>query len=279
MNYFENKNDNILTKSDNQKSEKTQSDLYERMKDPFLLLSYDELANKIQSVKSKGRENNEEWDKWQLLINENEDPIYEIWTKEYIDRFGDYLAKRVEQLGGSEENPVVILEIGAGNGRLTYFLNERINEILPEKAKILATDSGKWEIKNIFPVENISNAEAIAKYKPRVIISSWMPHGSDFTAEFRAAESVEEYILIGEADYGCCGRSWETWGENSFSEGEEIWEKRENEDPPYMKDGFEKVYNNELSEFQLSRVDICELSGSTSSTVSFKRKNKKLDNE
>ena len=34
----------------------------------------------------------------------------------------------------------------------------------------------------------------------------------DWTDEIRKCESVEEYILIGEADGGCCGDAWRTWG-------------------------------------------------------------------
>ena len=34
----------------------------------------------------------------------------------------------------------------------------------------------------------------------------------DWTAAIRACPTVREYILIGEADDGCCGLPWETWG-------------------------------------------------------------------
>jgi hypothetical protein len=39
-----------------------------------------------------------------------------------------------------------------------------------------------------------------------------MPPKKDWTKNFRAVDSVEEYILIGEKDSNCCGDHWLTWG-------------------------------------------------------------------
>lgn len=57
-----------------------------------------------------------------------------------------------------------------------------------------------------FDVEVLSAKDAIAKYRPAVVLSAWMTAGEDWTPEFRAA-GVEEYVLIGElqpASYECC---------------------------------------------------------------------------
>lgn len=56
--------------------------------------------------------------------------------------------------------------------------------------------------------------EALKKYKPDIVISSWMPYTEDWTKDFRTFSSVKEYILIGEPDNGCCGHPWKMWGAN-----------------------------------------------------------------
>ena len=41
-----------------------------------------------------------------------------------------YLEERIEALSESNKQAIQLLEIGAGNGRLSYFLNERLNKNL-----------------------------------------------------------------------------------------------------------------------------------------------------
>lgn len=36
-------------------------------------------------------------------------------------------------------------------------------------------------------------------------------------ADFRCCESVDEYVLLGEAHDGSCGHNWETWGNQAFA--------------------------------------------------------------
>jgi hypothetical protein len=257
-------------KEGEQELELTPEEMREKLRDPSFLPSFKELARHLGAFRGYSRHDSGEWQKWNDLVSDKEYPIFEIWTKEYIHAFGSYLAQRVEELGGTEENPTVILEVGAGNGRLTHFLQEKMNELVPGKVKVVASDSGDWKIPPAFPVENIPHDEAVTKHKPKIVIFSWMPYQEDYTADFRAAESVDEYILIGETDGGCCGDEWKTWGQKwTFDEEEE--KQRENQPAPYEADGFEKVYQNDLSDLQLSRIDIFEGKSSTS-TVSFKKK-------
>jgi hypothetical protein len=250
--------------------ELTPAEMREKLHDPSFLPSYEALSKHFEKFGGFSHYDDPEWKQWHDLAFGKENPIFEIWTKEYIHAFGSYLAQRVEELGGTEENPTVILEVGAGNGRLTHFLQEKMNELIPGKVKVVASDSGDWKIPPTFPVENISHNEAFAKHKPKIVIFSWMPYQYDCTSDFRAAESVDEYILIGEADGGCCGDEWQTWGQN-WTFDEEERERRENQPAPYEADGFEKVYQNDLSDLQLSRINISEGKSSTS-TVSFKKK-------
>ena len=98
---------------------------------------------------------------------------YEIWNKEYIDHFSDYLAKRILDMHPNDK--AVILEVAAGNGTLSYFLKRSLDEKIPGRFDIIATDSGDWNIKHVSGVEVIDYKEALVKYKPDIILTSWMP--------------------------------------------------------------------------------------------------------
>jgi hypothetical protein len=249
----------------------TTDELIEKMHDPSFLPSHQVLFQYFKKFTLGSFEENPEQKKWyDFVFKENK--IFEIWTKEYINALGEYLTQRVKELSGTKENPTVILEVGAGDGRLIHFLQEKMNELIPDRVILVASDSGNWKISPSFTVENIINKEALVKYNPRIVICSWMPDDIDFTADFRATASVDEYILIGRPDDNQSGKPWETWG----AEWAKNFEGHEGM-PPYQEDGFEKEYHNDLKSLQLSRIEIWE--GSTgndkyptrSSTVSFKK--------
>lgn len=252
----------------------TPEEMREKLRDPSFLPSHEVLSGYFRQFDgfSQYEDGNVEWEKWRHLLFNGEHPIFEIWTQEYIHALGSYLAQRVEELGGTEENPTVVLEVGAGDGRLTYFLQREMDELMPGKVKIVASDSGDWGITPDFPVETISHKEALEKYKPNIVIFSWMPYRYDYTFDFRAIGSVEEYVLIGEAGGVCCGDAWQTWGLN-WTYDEEERKLRESQPAPYEVDGFEKVCIEGLSTLQLSRANLYE-ENILSSTVSFKRKSK-----
>ncbi|GIW66933.1 MAG: hypothetical protein KatS3mg095_0831 [Candidatus Parcubacteria bacterium] len=65
------------------------------------------------------------------------------------------MATRIDELKESEKSPVIILEVGAGNGRLSYFLSQKLQERVPGKFKIIAVDSREWSIKPVFEVEKM----------------------------------------------------------------------------------------------------------------------------
>lgn len=243
------------------------AEMRKKLKDPLFLPSFEELSEQLERIPWSGPE----WEAWYKLCKDEKRPIYEFWTKEYIDALGSYLAERIEELRGTEENPVIILEAGAGNGRLSHFLEEQIEKRSKGKGRIIATDSGAWDdIEQSFPVERLAAKEAAEKYKPRIVITSWMPFHLDYTSDIRKQRSVEEYLLIGEADGECCGDPWETWGRPDAFDDEE-WERQRNQIPAYKRDGFEQEDLEQLSMLQLSRMNVLE-SKSTTSTVSFRKK-------
>jgi len=110
---------------------------------------------------------------------------------------------------------------------------------------------------NRFSVERLDYKVSLKKYNPEIVIVSWMSKDLDMTPDFRAKQGVQEYILIGEVDYGACG-SLETWGANI--QGAPRWEE----------EGFGRLDLEDLSALQIARTDSPYVRFH-SKTVSFRR--------
>ncbi|HSX24709.1 MAG TPA: hypothetical protein VLG69_01960, partial [Candidatus Andersenbacteria bacterium] len=212
-------------------------------------------------------------DEFRAFCFDEENPVFEFWNKEHIQALGSYLAVRAQELGATEERPIRILEVGAGSGKFNNFLwKELIAKDV--KAKLIPTDSMDWNIEPSFPVIKMNAKEALGKFAPDIVISSWMPNGKDWTYDMRQQESVREYILIGDEEM--CGSAIETWGRPNYDlpdkEREEEIKRVESEPSPWEKDGFSMKYLREISKFQLCRVDIGPYEDIPhSSTHSFRR--------
>jgi hypothetical protein len=179
---------------------------------------------------------------WHAMIGKEEAPIFELWNSDYIDGLADYLRS---------VNAHTIVEVGAGNGRLTHFLKKRLPGV-----RIFAIDDFSWKIKPVFRVGNMSISAALNKYRPDIVISSWMPYMHDWTPIFRGCSSVKEYILIGETDGGCCG-SDDTWNTEN-----------------HKRDGFARRNLDHLSVMQICRTDYFDFDSDYrhSRTVAFYRR-------
>lgn len=224
----------------------------EKLKDPNFLPTREQITSTFT-----------EWGQFLAFCSDKKNGmIYEFLNEEYLNALVGYFVNRVQEIGASLEKPLVILEICAGNGRLSHFLRKKLEERVPGLTKVIATDSGEKMIKNNFAVEKMRHDEAIEKHNPDIVICSWMPVWTDLTKEIRKCNTVQEYILIGEDDYGCCGDSWDTWGKSS-----------DNRIPAYRKDGFRRKDLWDLCKLQICRTDIPEerREYSHSRTVSFKR--------
>ena len=239
-------NQHISSASVPNESEKdlTPDQIRERLNDPNFLPTHEQAVKFFKSLTDAIQRDN--------YFHDKEKPVYEILNEEYLNACSDYLAQRAQEFGASKDKPVTILEIGAGNGRLSHFLRQKIEEKVPGLVKIVATDSGKQGIKDDFDVEELDHKKALEKHKPDIVISSWMPYSVDFTKDIRDFESeadgeikrVQEYILIGEKD--STGDEWETWG---------IDYEYKDKIPPYKKDKYEMEELDDLSKFQISRAD------------------------
>lgn len=131
---------------------------------------------------------------------------YQVYTQEFITSLAKYISNRVKILGGD----VTIIELGAGDGRLSKFLTE--SPFFPTNTKIIASDSKDWEQKgdtnksiNVLKMDYQLTLKKFAK-KPTIVISSWMNIDVNWTPTFRSNKAIVEYILIGDlfrtADYG-----------------------------------------------------------------------------
>jgi len=176
---------------------------------------------------------------WFTVCSKNN--IFQIWNKEYIEA----LSKEILNLVGED----FVLEVVAGDGMLSHWLREH-------GVNIKATDNMSWHKQmpntriRITPieihsdVEELEAIEAIRKYKPKMVIASWIPYGHDLDCEI-LDEEVEYLILIGEGRGGCTGSMkfcGDDWGED-------------NETPAYWK---LKGYNEDdldVDTWNLCRTD------------------------
>lgn len=84
------------------------------------------------------------------------------------------------------------LEIAAGDGTLTKFLNDN-------GTKCIATDDYSWEHYITYPdfVENVDAKTALNKYSPEVVLCSWPVPKNTYEKHVFKTRSVELYIVIG----------------------------------------------------------------------------------
>ena len=150
---------------------------------------------------------------------------------------------------------------------------------------IIASDSGAWGISPIAPVTKQTVQEAVEMYlsaatpHPQyhiIVLCSWMPMNTDWTAIFRQDEGVDEYVLIGECDDGQCGDNWLTWGNLHHLHDDALgtMESDAKVTPQYVLDGYVRHDLNEFSPHQFSRFD-CRTS-KTGRTVSFRKQKKNV---
>ena len=144
------------------------------------------------------------------------DSCYELWTREYVFELAQYLLDRIAEMNHDQNcsKETIILDVGAGDGRLSYFLRRAMEEIhLPTNdcrtspalqneplplslsipnpklnaaiqqttlPTIIATDDGSWN----------SSSPAMDRFKLSSFLSSH--HDSD-VEKLSAIESLRKY--------------------------------------------------------------------------------------
>ena len=180
---------------------------------------------------------------WFQFIEQPSFVKHEILTQEYIGELAKYLKSRI--ISFPPDRPIKILEIGAGDGRLSYFLQQTLNN--PEHFQFIASDISPVQLIP-FPVETSDYQASLAKHQPDLVLCSWMARGVDLSQAIRDCSSVREYLLIGESDAGICGRPWETWGFRS-------WSIPVPSTAPYLIDKFARFDLDSCSQYQIARTD------------------------
>jgi len=226
---------------------------------------------------------------WQELALDKKRPIYELFTQEYIQELAGYIEKEIGTLGVEVGGEVRILEVGAGAGTLSRFLRAEL-ENRKQNIQVIATDDGSWEKGQQVvlgeDVERLGHKDALVTYKPHIVLCSWMAPEADLSADFRAQESVKQYILIGPPFDTGTPLTWGITDEELESKRIEYSQllgvpnlrgrllhglvvPRDGEDMRAM-DGFIPEVIESLSELQISRS--VEIDGSQESkTIVYKR--------
>lgn len=198
----------------------------------------------------------------------HETTSYEIFTHEYVAQLAHYLIYRFD-MKDKNGNPIKILEVGAGNGRLSHFLRTELSREGDKRQEyeVIATDDASWteaqghdqKVRLGVEVQELDYKEATTKLKPDVIISSWMPPNEDWTPVFRD-NNVEEYILIGQIDGASGGLdTFDMPDQNHAQKGEYFMTDIVGEDKPINA---KQVGNNDKPPFDTS----------FSHTMSFRKK-------
>ena len=211
-------------------------------------------------------------------------PRYEVFTAEHVTALAAYLLQRRGAYDVSlSHRPLRVLEVGAGDGRLAAHLGAALRRLGGAgNVELTATDSDERGLRAASPAAALvrvapCDASLLAAEQPDVVVACWQPFGVDWTASFRACAAVREYVLIGEADGGICGRPWETWGFRGRNGGSSSDDDEDDDESgrvvaaPYEADGFMRVDLPELSRWQLCRTDERWRSRGASRTVAFVR--------
>lgn len=132
--------------------------------------------------------------------------IFQFYSTEFID----HVAQSINSLG-----PKRIVEVGAGDGYLSYFLGEHGVDIVP------TDDYSRDFIKRPGWVEKIGHIDALKKYDPDLVFINWEEFQATYSLDVLAYPSVKHLLWIGEGSDGCTG-------------SEELWEfDYENTENPY----------------------------------------------
>jgi len=97
------------------------------------------------------------------------------------------------------------LEIGAGDGTLSSFLNNA-------GALVVPTDDYSWHHAVKYPEQVLKRdaKDALAEFSPEVVLCSWPPAANNFERQVFRTKSVQMYIVIGSRHRHAAG-NWEEY--------------------------------------------------------------------
>ncbi len=105
------------------------------------------------------------------LVDNKYELGYEIITNELIDQLSDRIIRWL-----ATKDTLTVMEVGAWNGRLAFNLQQKLNTKAPGKIHVVAIDNNKefWAEK-FFSIDNTTFEKSVDRYKPDIIVCSWMP--------------------------------------------------------------------------------------------------------
>jgi hypothetical protein len=216
-----------------EKTKISMNDVIEKIKDIDGLPSFEETRELLYFIEDGDNNIHNDWgqgDWWKFC---DDCKIHQVYNLEFINE----LAGEIRKLPESG-----IVEICAGRGDLSHRLGK-------QGVHIIATDDYSWELSTPDRVEKLSHREALAKYKPEIVLASWIPYRSRIGFDVLDFPSVRYFIDI-EEDVGAA--SWLT---------REIYERND----------FERIYLKNVEKYGICKTDYN--SGMNHSCVSlFRRK-------
>lgn len=223
---------------------KDQREMRKMLEDPTFLPTRDFVVKAFtrQSGEDKGyKDSSAFWNFMRGRKNKNGERIelHELLTQEFIEALSEHYSELiVKHMIDHPDEPFVLLEVGAGDGRLTGFIRAELMLRFGDKVVVVATDKKSNGVSEEFPVENMDYKDALDKYKPNAVIVSWMPC-KDWTKDFRDPKrNIQEYIHIGEPEAGMSG-TMETWDDDIIE-----------------ADNFSRELLVDATEAQISRADM-----------------------
>lgn len=188
----------------------------EKLKDPNYLPSAEDVKKAFP-----GSLWNDMSTEWFTFLREN--ACFQLVTKELVQLVSDNLRAKINSIlekNGEIDAPIIVLELGAGNGRLLEFVRRDFEEKgIAVALRFIATDDFSWHEKfsigknfEGFPVEDLSADRAVEKYGQQgsvILLSSWMPPEENWTVDFLSHPNVKTFLLIG--DIAATGKGNQTW--------------------------------------------------------------------
>ena len=188
-----------------------------------------------------------------------------IYTREFVDELAAYCKERLEKVyipaaaGPGAARPAPILMLGRHLGKLAWLLNE--TKVLPvpviashEKPAtnpyLLRIPQHKQKEFAVRPIQTMTDADALEKYKPALVLLSSLKANVDITSTVRRFGSVKEYCTIGISDSYTEGHGWDTFGHPHFRDRQD-----KSTTAAFVADGFVRMSLPHCSRWLLHKHD------------------------
>jgi hypothetical protein len=193
--------------------------------------------------------------------------FYEYPTTELIDGICDHLAPRIPDYTGVDET-ARILDIAAGTGVIGYWIDKGLSRRGIDVQTALVDDfSWNWPRTQYSIAQEMDGLSALTRFKPHVVLGCWLPSEQDidWTRNFRALPSVQEYVLVGEAERHGAASAW------GIEYDSTSWQRTRLQEAQFQIDGFMREDMTALYGLQRCYNISNNANPTLSSTVSFRR--------